>query len=324
MCFDRNTCRFPKCSYSPLKAHSSYTKRLIESRQGINISIDDLIEIVSKIKPLIKRGMSPYAALTSIDTEINIDVRTIYRYLELGIIDIPAIELPRKVRYKKRKNYKPVIKDKVNRDGHEYKDYLKLSKKEKDNTFQIDSVIGFRQNNKRIITLHNPKRKFQFMFLVKNGTPYEIVKLFDYLEKLLGSRSMFKKIFGVILADRGREFNLFKQMEMSCLEKGKKRCRVYFCDPNQPNQKGSAEKNHEHIRCILPKKHSNFDLLSNFDVAELTSQVNSYPRKSLNGNTPITQIKDLVPNELLEALGIRELQPNEVCLKPSLLSRIQC
>ena len=135
---------------------------------------------------------------------------------------------------------------------------------------------------------------------------------------------MFKKIFGVILADRGREFNLFKQMEMSCLEKGKKRCRVYFCDPNQPNQKGSAEKNHEHIRCILPKKHSNFDLLSNFDVAELTSQVNSYPRKSLNGNTPITQIKDLVPNELLEALGIRELQPNEVCLKPSLLSRTQC
>ena len=42
-------------------------------------------------------------------------------------------------------------------------------------------------------------------------------------------------------------------LERSCLDPAKKRCRVYYCDPQSPGQKGRCERNHEELRRILPK-----------------------------------------------------------------------
>ena len=37
------------------------------------------------------------------------------------------------------------------------------------------------------------------------------------------------------------------------LWQGNIRTRIFYCDPSAPYQKGSAERNHEFIRCFLPK-----------------------------------------------------------------------
>ena len=36
---------------------------------------------------------------------------------------------------------------------------------------------------------------------------------------------------GVLLTDRGSEFSDPLAIERSCLEPGKRRCRVFYCDP---------------------------------------------------------------------------------------------
>lgn len=323
-CPKRKSCRLPKYSYSPIKAEYTYKKRLKECRSGVNLTSQELLDISNSLKPLLKNGQSPYCAIKALENSVNITERTLYRYIDKGIVDIASIDLPRKVRYKKRKDSKPVFKDKINRNGHTYDDFLALSDYDRNRVCQIDSVEGFKWNKQRLLTMHIVMCEFQFINLVKDSSSGRVVQIFNYYEFLLGSRDLFEKIFGIILADRGREFNKFLELEWSVLEPGKKRCRVYFCDPQRSDQKGSCEKNHEHIRCILPKKYSNFDALTNYDVATINSHINSYARKSLDGNTPINLVKDIVPKSFLDALGIEAIHPKKIVLKPRLLKHTQC
>ena len=61
--------------------------------------------------------------------------------------------------------------------------------------------------------MHIVKREFQVINLVKDSSSDRVVQIFNYYEFLLGSRELFEKIFGIILADRGKEFNKFLELE---------------------------------------------------------------------------------------------------------------
>lgn len=67
--------------------------------------------------------------------------RTIYNYVEKGYLDIINLDLPRKVRYKKRvKKEEPIAKDtkiKIGRTFSNFKDYIKYYN---DNNFNINIV----------------------------------------------------------------------------------------------------------------------------------------------------------------------------------------
>lgn len=64
------------------------------------------------------------------------------------------------------------------------------------------------------------------------------------------------------------------------------------------NQKSQAERNHEQLRRILPKGRSDFDALSNTDVALCCSHANSYPLATLGGKCAFEQVEGLVPKAL--------------------------
>ena len=108
-------------------------------------------------------------------------------------------------------------------------------------------------------------------------------------------------------------------MERSCLEPGGRRCRVFYCDAMDSNQKSECERNHEQLRRILPKGRTDMDLLSAADVAECCSHVNSYPLARLGGLCPLDVLGALVPPSALGALGIRRVPPDEVVLRPWLM-----
>lgn len=125
-----------------------------------------------------------------------------------------------------------------------------------------------------------------------------------------------------MLADRGNEFDLYNLMERSIFNPSVKRCHVYFCDPNRPNQKGSAENNHSLLRRVLKKGQSDFDKLTYVDVATLNSHINSYPRKSLYGLSPLELAQKEITKEFFDMLGTEQIKPNSITLKPSLLKHI--
>jgi IS30 family transposase len=148
----------------------------------------------------------------------------------------------------------------------------------------------------------------------------ETVARLDDLERAMGSRPAFEAAFGVMLADRGVEFDDWEGMERSCLEPGARRCRVFYCDAQDSNQKSQAERNHEQLRRILPKERTNMDAPGDADVAECCSHVNSYPRPSLGGMAPIDLALAILPSSLFEELGVRRVEPGKVVMTPRLLS----
>ena len=89
-------------------------------------------------------------------------------------------------------------------------------------------------------------------------------------------------------------------------------------DPSAPHQKGACENNHELIRRILPKGTS-FDNLTQADINLMMNHINSYTRENLNDKCPIEVFEKIYGIEILKALEVTRINPNDITLLPELL-----
>lgn len=314
---ERARCDLPKYRYDAKAAQARSDERRSSSRAGISITQEQLEALVAHVVPLMRQGLSPEAIWMAAEDEMPVGVRTFYSWMEDGTVDIPAILLPRKVRCRPRKKGAP--RKALPRPGREYSDFLALPLCERVLAVEVDSVIGYASNRARILSIHFPRAFFQAYLLLPGPGSAAVVAAFDMVERGLGSPGAFRDAMGVVLLDRGEEFSDFEGLERSCLVEGERRCRVFYCDPLSPGQKGHCERNHAELRRILPKGRSDFDALEPRDLAVIASHVNSYPRKSLAGKRPVDAAAALLPEGLLDLFGIVALGIEEVVLRPSLM-----
>lgn len=320
---DRDGCFLPKCRYVASEADAASRARRADPRRGISVDAAELARMLGIIRPLVRQGQSLEAIWMAHGGELPVTVRTFYNYIEAGVVDIASLELPRKVRYKKRRKADPEpARDRIDRTGRRYEDFLALADDERLGAVQVDTVVGHVRNSKRILSIHFPRFIFQLYLLLSDGGPGAVVSALDAVEIGLGSREAFAALLGVLLLDRGVEFDDYRGMERSVLEPGKRRCRVYYCDAMSPSQKPNCERNHEELRRILPKGRSDFDLLSTWDVAVACSHVNSYPRKALGGACPLSVASQVLPEGFLDAFGIERVGTDDVVLRPSLMPHV--
>lgn len=315
-CHRHPNCRFVRARYTAVEAQLSYEKRLVETREGIALSPAELESLVKLVKARLVQGWSLEAIWAVHASVLPVSLRTVYKYVDAGLMGLANIDLPRKVRYKPRKAISGHRL--VDRDGRSYSDFMDLPQEIRGRAVQMDTVIGKKGDFKCILTIHFPKIRFQIMLLLEEHTCECVVGALDWIETIVGTAE-FARLFGVILTDRGIEFCDFEAIERSCLSNAR-RCRVYYCDPLRSNQKASCEKNHVELRRIIPKGES-LEALTQYDVATACTHVNNYPRKSLGGKTPFSLAAKLLPKGLLDELGITRLRADEVTLRPSALEQ---
>ena len=178
----------------------------------------------------------------------------------------------------------------------------------------MDLVIG-RPGGVCLLTLHWLNAAFMVGILIPNKCAANVVAVFDRLYEELGPE-LFKRLFPVILTDRGTEFSYPSRIE-KC-EDGTKRTRVFFCDPMNSNQKSQLERNHELVREILPKGVS-FDGLTQDQACLALSHVNAYVRLSQSNRTPYDVFEFLYGRGTAAKLHIAKIDPREVVLKPRLV-----
>lgn len=317
-CHRNFVCGMRHATYIAADAQLSYETRLVSSREGVSLTPEQLESVVTTVRRCLRQGWSIEAIWAVYGPRMPICERTMYNYIESGIMGLANIELPKKVKYKPRR--KVADYRKVDRDGRSYSDFLDLPADKRERAVQMDTVIGAARDTRCILTLHFPKPELQLMVLLDEHTCQNVVGVLDWIETIIGTAE-FTRLFGIILTDRGIEFCDFEAIESSCLGPVR-RCRVYYCDPRRSDQKASCEKNHAMIRRIIPKGTS-MQGLSQYDVATMCSHVNSYPRASLGGKCPLAAASRLVPRRLLDELGISKIPPQEVTLKPEVLRREQ-
>ena len=197
-----------------------------------------------------------------------------------------------------------------------YKDFEALPDDKKMDAVEMDCVVGRRVEVQAILTLLFRRFRFQLMLFLPKHTQEEVGKALDMVERLIGLRE-FKRLFGVILTDRGSEFLDYGVIEKSCTSRGS-RCRVYYCDPMKSGQKGSCEKNHVELRKVIPKG-SSFAKLTPAKLSVVCSHVNSYGRPQFGGASPLQLASQVVPAELLDGLSIGLVPAEEVMMKPGLI-----
>ena len=316
-CGKKVSCMMEKRIYSSKYAEDRYRELLVSTREGINQTPASIQQMNDILTPLIKNGQSLAHIYATHAEDLKCSRRTMYTYIDAGVFDVRNIDLRRKVKYKKRK--KPTetgAKDRKYRIGHNYEDFRLWIEKHPDASIvEMDCVEGNKNGRKTLLTFTFRRTTLMLIFLLESQTQEEVHKVFDWLEKHLGTQA-FRKLFEAILTDGGSEFSCREYLETSSV-KGQ-RTTVFYCDPYSFWQKGSCEKNHEYIRYVR-KKGATFDDLTQEKTDLLANHINSTKRDSLNGLSPFKLSQLLLDAKLLTVMNYHEIKPDEVKLTPELL-----
>lgn len=187
--------RSEKNHYKAKVADAKYRKGLTSSREGLNITSNELKKMGDIISPLVLKGQSLLHIFTHHKNEINCCERTLYYYFDKNAFTDRNIDLPRKMKYKSRKkSIEPVIKESSYKIGRTFDDFGK---------FIVDNP------NIPVVEMD-----------VKNAI--------DKLYEVLG-HGVFKRSFPVILTDNGSEFKNPQALELD--NEGNQRTKIFYCNP---------------------------------------------------------------------------------------------
>ena len=313
-CLNKQICKKHHLYYNSNEAQKHYGILLSESRQGINTTSETIDEIENTIVPLIKNKKHSINQIYSNHSDIlSMSKVTFYNYVNQGILSLTNSDLPKKVKYKKRKvkkntNYKRNITILKNRKYEDYLDFI--SKHSTMNKVQLDTVIGRANNNKVLLTMYIVDTHFMLIFLLNKKTSDNVSQAFKQIKAKLGI-DLYRKIFRIILTDNGCEFMNPYEMEYD-YDASKKVSNVFYCKPYSSWQKHELEVNHEYIRRVLPKG-TDFSKLTNEDVLRLQNNINAIPRDSLNHQTPFDLTYKKYP-DFVNKMGYSYIKPDDVSL----------
>ena len=239
-------------------------------------------------------------------------VRSMYNYIDLGLFTARNMDLKRKASFKPRKCHKTQIKDRSIFNNRLYSDFCDL---ELTSFVEMDTVHSSRESKKTLLTMFFTQEKLFLAFLMNRCTAGAVRLVFDRLEKRMGTDE-FLSVFEYILTDRGSEFGNPNALEIGVA--GIQRSHIYYCDPMRSGQKGGLEQAHTLLRMVLPKGTS-FEFLTQWDVNLIVNHINSTPREILGGRTPYSVALETLGEEVLKALQLRPIAPDEVNLTPKLI-----
>ena len=291
-CSNWSYCRFDKYQYSPEDAHMDYRTTLVDSREGVNLTVQEAKQMAAIIAPLLKQGQSPYQIVTN-HPELGISEKTLYNYIENGVFhEIAGITV------------------------------MDLSDHPEVFVAQMDTVYNDETNGPFLQTFKFVRAGILLALYRNEKTSASMKEGIDILESILGTE-LFRKYVHVLLTDRGSEFSAAEAMEAS--RDGTRRTRVFYCDPMQSGQKGTLENKHIELRYILPKgtdlKELGLTCQSRLNL--VLSHVNSSPCELLGNKSPL-ELTEFMYQDLYEkllAFGIHPIEKDQIILKPYLLKQ---
>lgn len=316
-CRKRGLCTLEKHFYDANAAQKEYETVWSESHTGITLSEQEIERIDGIISPLMKQGQSVNCIMADRKDELMISQSTLYRYVDASLFRARNLDLPRKVRFAKRKKKLTLKINRSCREGRSYEDFKTYMQMHPGTgVVQLDSVEGTK-GGKVLLTVHIVSCELMLMFLRDYNDAASVTACIDMLYEKLG-RDTFITLFPVFLADNGSEFSDPVRIEFDWSGTGEERSRLFYCNPSAPYQKGSCERNHEFIRQIIPKGTSLSDFQQS-DIDLVVDHISSYPRPSLGNKTPYELFSYLYGEDVLYNLGVHRIDPQKVTLRPFLL-----
>lgn len=201
--------------------------------------------------------------------------KTLYRYVDLGLMSVKNIDLPEKLR-RNTKHHK-TTENRKNLGNSIDERPESVNSREEFGHWEIDSVLGKKKDTEpAVISLTERKVRNSIWLKVKDHSAEAVdealAKLFDeYGDK-------YREVFKTITADNGSEF-----ANLSGLES--KGVGVYFTHPYTSCEKGTVECHNRMLRRFIPKGKSIADYTAD-QILMFADIINGLPRKQLDYHTP--------------------------------------
>jgi IS30 family transposase len=200
--------------------------------------------------------------------------KTLYHYIDLGLLPVKNIDLPlkvsRKTKTKRIRQHKKVLGTSIEqRPEH-------IDEREEFGHWEIDTVLGSRTKGAALLTLTERKTRNEHILKIDRKTAECVKQALLALKQTYGST--FSKVFKTITADNGSEFS-----ELShALESNQE---VYYAHPYASSERGTNERHNGLIRRFIPKGKS-IDDIDETLIAYVENWCNTLPRKILGYRSP--------------------------------------
>lgn len=203
-----------------------------------------------------------------------VTTQTLYNWVDLGLMNIRNIDLPRKVMLRHHKKNVHKGKRQLGRSIDERP--IEINDRIEFGHWEGDGIVG--KNHKgHWISMVERKTRMGFLFNVHDKSSERIVEVIDKLEYAFGD--LFSTVFKSITFDNGTEFADYESMEKNS------RTVIYYAHPYTSCERGTNENWNGIVRRFAPKG-SDFDTFSDDDLRRITNVINDLPRKMFDYKTP--------------------------------------
>lgn len=202
--------------------------------------------------------------------------KTLYNYVDLGLLNIKNIDLPQKVSRNTKLSKCRENKRVLGRSIEERPEAVDT--REEFGHWETDLVIGQKsgQDDVLLTLLERKTRDFSIIRLPDKSAD-SVLNAFQKIQSELGNS--FSRVFRTITTDNGSEFSRLAELEVGTDTK------VYFTHPYTSCEKGSIENHNGLIRRFIPKGKRIADC-SEDDILAVELWANNLPRKILAYKTP--------------------------------------
>lgn len=201
--------------------------------------------------------------------------KTLYNYVDLGLLPIKSIDLPEKISRNTKAKKARENKKNLGRSIEERPETVDL--REEFGHWELDSVLGKKKEGEPVvITLTERKTRMCIWLKVRDHSAEAANEALRALFSQFGD--LWHEVFKTITTDNGSEFALLSELEDDDL-------RVYFTHPYTSCEKGTNECHNRMLRRFIPKGKSISDYTAD-DICFFADCINGLPRKILDYHTP--------------------------------------
>lgn len=273
--------------YFPDTGQAVYEKN--RSRCGAKYKLAEASEFIQfAVEKMQKDHWSPDAICGYVKAQRQsknamVCTKTLYHYIDLGLLPVKNIDLPLKVsrntKKKLMRQHRKVLGTSIEqRPAH-------IDEREEFGHWEIDTVLGSRAKGAALLTLTERKTRNEHILKIDQKTAECVKQALQLLKQSYGS--IFPKVFKTITADNGSEFSELSQ----ALDSNQA---VYYAHPYTSSERGTNERHNGLIRRFIPKGKS-IDDIDEALVSYVENWCNSLPRKILGYRSP----NDVYHEELL-------------------------
>ncbi len=202
--------------------------------------------------------------------------KTLYNYVDIGLMPIKNIDLPEKVKRKASKKRSHEHKKTIGRSIEERP--ADIEKRDEFGHWEADLVIGSKSGEDAVLLVMVERKSRNYLVMrVKDKTAESVMQVFAKLRSYYGAA--FGLVFKTITTDNGSEFSRLSELELAA------KTLIFFAHPYSSWEKGSVERHNGLLRRFIPKG-KRIDRFSLDDILYVEMWCNGLPRKILGYRTP--------------------------------------